>query len=214
MCRRFPGRRLCHHYLHHPRRPHRLPTKIINNLSELYMSMSIVYFDWNSEECKQPPLLLLDTHQFPSYFADPLCPRVRNKAFLSILWTHWIHKLCNFKSTFCRLRKKKKPRSFFFQIAHWSLWHITKLDITVFFSQKIHQTMFNLHVRQSRIKIVKSESYFLSVCVCWGGDIRFRKPHLKQVLEEVKIINENNKKLKKKNTKARESLRPLGLALN
>lgn len=47
--------------------------------------MSKVYFDWNIEKYRQqPPLLLLDTRQFPSYFADPLCPGVRNNAFLSI----------------------------------------------------------------------------------------------------------------------------------
>lgn len=123
--------------------------KHVKTVPILKHSMSKVYFDWNIEKCRQPPLPLLDTRQqFPSYFVDPLCPRVRNKAFLSIVWTYWIHKLCNFEATFCRLSKEKKTR-FFFQIVHWSLWHITKLDITVFFSQKIHQTMFNRHVRQS-----------------------------------------------------------------
>lgn len=50
--------------------------------------MSKVYFDWNIEKYRQqPPLLLLDTRQFPSYFADPLCPRVRKKSILKHLNT-------------------------------------------------------------------------------------------------------------------------------
>lgn len=48
--------------------------------------MSKVYFDWNIEKYRQqPPLLHLDTRQFPSYFADPLCPTVRKKSILKHL---------------------------------------------------------------------------------------------------------------------------------